>query len=60
MSLVMNGDEQAPWSAKDEAELLTGQADSRRVYHGHVLLYILRYKSIKQLLVSILEHIPGF
>jgi hypothetical protein len=35
MSMVMNGDEESPWSSIDESIFLTGQTDSRSIYKRH-------------------------
>ena len=55
VSLVVDGDEQAPRPAVDEAELLARESHGRRVNDGHELVDVLRQEAEEEALVAVLQ-----
>ena len=54
VALVVDADEETARPAVDQTELLTGEADRRRVHQGHHFLHVLAEELVEELLVAVL------
>lgn len=57
MSLVVDGDEEAPGAAVHQPVLLAGQAYGGRVHDGHHVSHVLAHEAVEQVLVAVLEKV---
>lgn len=57
MSLIVDRDEEAPWSAVHKPELLTGQANRRSVHNWHHFSHVIRDETVEQMLIAVLEKV---